>query len=182
MKRKHLEHRIRTCLSLASLSPCKRRTFGCVVVDPVTNVILSEGYNGNLRGQSELCGGAVCVRRDLEPGTRYEEGCVHAEQNAIYNAARIGTSLVGSWFIINGEPCKLCAKGIAQVGAEKVICIAGVFGFNEGVDILRSAGVEVVLVESDLSNINEALGSRFHKLPTVAMYQAHESPFTSPST
>jgi dCMP deaminase len=157
MKAKHLSHRIKTCLSLAALSSCVRRKFGCVIIDPKANIILSEGYNGAIRGGPEICGGAKCEREGLERGTTYEKGCVHAEQNAIYNAARIGSSLVDSWFIINGEPCLLCAKAIAQVGASKVICVAGVFGKLEGVNLLKDAGVNVVLVEPNMQNLKDAL-------------------------
>lgn len=181
MKSKHLEHRIKTCLSLASLSPCKRRQFGCVVIDPEANVILSEGYNGALRGGSELCGGGACDRDKLKPGCNYEVGCVHAEQNAIYNAARIGTSLEGSWFIINGEPCSICAKGIVQVGAKKVICVAGVFGQLDGVDILQNAGVDVVLVDREMSNLALALKQPV-KLPPMRPQDISTSPFGSSST
>lgn len=181
MKVKHLAHRIKTCLSLASLSSCVRRKFGCVVIDPTANVILSEGYNGSLRGASEICGGSKCDREGLTPGTGYEVGCVHAEQNAVYNAARIGTSLVGSWFIINGEPCALCAKAIAQVGAVKVICVAGVFGQLDGVDILQKAGVEVVLVEPDMHNLKDAL-QRPMRLPLHPTGSIPSSPFSMEPT
>lgn len=143
MKLKHLDHRIATCEALAKLSPCTRRKFGCVVIDPESNIILSEGYNGTLRGGGDLCGGGCCLRDGIESGTQLEVGCVHAEQNAIYNAARQGVSLQGSWFIINGEPCKVCAKAIVQVGAKKVICIEGGYSCKEGVVILQSGKVGV---------------------------------------
>jgi dCMP deaminase len=181
MKIKHLAHRIKTCLSLASLSPCKRRQFGCVVIDPIANIILSEGYNGSLRGSTQLCGGSKCDREGLKPGTTYEVGCVHAEQNAVYNAARIGNSLVGSWFIINGEPCSLCAKAIVQVGATKVICVSGVFGQLDGVEILQDAGVEVVLVEPDMSGLELALHQPM-RLPRVREQKIPSSPFSKQTT
>jgi dCMP deaminase len=180
MRKKHLEHRIRTCLSLASLSPCVRRKFGCVVVDPEANVILSEGYNGNLRGASSICGNGVCKREGLEPGTNYDIGCVHAEQNAIYNAARLGTSLVGAWFIINGEPCRLCAKAIVQVGAMRVICISGTFGKLDGVDILRDSGVKVIPVKQDMSDLSQALEKRL-VIKAPAGITIPLSPFSPPT-
>lgn len=150
MKSKHLKQRIQNCLSLADLSPCSRRNFGCVVIDPVSNVILSEGYNGNIRGGAEQCGGdGICSRELLcvVSGQKLEIGCVHAEQNAIYNAVRLGTSLLDSWFIINGEPCKLCAKAIIQVGASRVICIGGVYDNDNGLNTLRKHSVDVSIVD-----------------------------------
>ena len=144
MKAKHLKQRIKSCFLLADLSPCIRRQIGCVVVDPKSNVILSEGYNGGLRGvDGILCGKDGCVRKEVASGEKLEVGCIHAEQNAIYNAARLGTSLIGSLFIVNAEPCPMCAKAIVQVGASAVLCISGVYSTSEGIRILQSAGVKV---------------------------------------
>ena len=182
MRSKHLIQRIKTCLSLADLSPCKRRQFGCVVIDPVNNVILSEGYNGNLRGSSEICGGGRCLRTDLESGTMLEVGCIHAEQNAIYNAVRLGTSLLKSWFIINGEPCKICAKAIIQVGALRVVCISGGYKCQEGVKILLDNNIVVRFVDRDFSNISSALDSPCRTvLPRMSARSCGVSPLTSPT-
>lgn len=181
MKPKHLRQRVANCLSLAELSPCVRRQFGCVIVDPDSNVILSEGYNGTLRGGDDLCGGDACKREEIESGTCLEIGCVHAEQNAIYNAARLGVSLVGAWVIVNGEPCKVCAKAIVQVGVVKVICVENGYSCKEGVEILRSHNVKVSAVagvddESGLAAILRKPVS----LPRLSHYEA-VSPFSKPS-
>tara|TARA_E500000305_G_scaffold108878_1_gene112242 strand:- start:1856 stop:2383 length:528 start_codon:yes stop_codon:yes gene_type:complete len=150
MKAKHLKHWVKVCVSKAALSNCIRRQFGCVVIDPQSNVIITEGYNGGLRDGGDLCAGTSCEREGFKSGSRLEQGCVHAEQNAIYNAARRGVSLIGSWFIINGEPCKLCAKAIVQVGATKVICVGGVYESN-GTRTLTEASVSVHMVD-DIDN------------------------------
>lgn len=154
-----------------------------MIIDPKSNVMLSEGYNGNLRGGTELCGGAVCDRRDIESGTQLEVGCVHAEQNAIYNAARLGTPLAGSWFIVNGEPCRLCAKAIVQVGASKVICIDGGYSCSEGVELLKKSDVEVVKVNKDLSDVAKAIDARLGATYIRPMRPAEmtKSPFSLPT-
>lgn len=157
MKPKHLAQRIETCLSLARLSPCPRRQYGALIIDPASNVVISEGYNGGLRGGSELCGERSCSRSALgiPSGERVEVGCVHAEQNAIFNAARLGRSVLGAWIIINGEPCLLCAKAIKQTGIARVICVDGGYTLKEGVDLLRDSGVTVneVSATGDFSNV-----------------------------
>jgi deoxycytidylate deaminase len=94
-----------------------------------------------------------------------EIGCVHAEQNAIYNAARRGVSLVGSWFIINGEPCKVCAKAIIQVGAEKVICIEGGYSCKEGIVLLQNSGVGVYYSDDLESLLMEKTPQRISRRP-----------------
>ena len=159
MKPKHLAQRVETCLSLARLSSCPRRQYGALIVDPVSNVVISEGYNGGLRGGAELCGEQTCARTALgiPSGERVEVGCVHAEQNAIFNAARLGRSVLGAWIIINGEPCLLCAKAIKQAGIIRVICVDGGYTLKEGVNLLRSSGVIVneVSATGDFSKVLE---------------------------
>jgi len=157
MRVKHLAQRVETCLSLASLSPCPRRQYGALIIDPASNVVISEGYNGGLRGGSELCGEHTCERTALgiPSGERVEIGCVHAEQNAIFNAARLGRSVLGAWIIINGEPCLLCAKAIKQAGIVRTICVDGGYTLKAGVDLLRDNGVIVNEVSNtgDFSNV-----------------------------
>lgn len=62
MKDKHVKIRIEQCLALAKASNCPRRKFGALLLDPVRNVILMDGYNGGPRGGGRLCGGAWCHR------------------------------------------------------------------------------------------------------------------------
>ncbi len=65
MKPKHLQARIAQCLALAACSPCPRRKFGAVLLDPARNVVLMDGYNGAPRGGGRLCGGERCLRDGL---------------------------------------------------------------------------------------------------------------------
>ena len=74
MKAKHLAIRIEQCLALSKASNCPRRKFGALLVDPVRNVVLMDGYNGGPRGGGELCGGDVCLRdtQQVVSGTRVD--------------------------------------------------------------------------------------------------------------
>ena len=78
MKPKHVEARIKQCLAIAECSPCSRRKFGALLLDPTRNVLLMDGYNGGPRGggaptlltddphvRGELCGGDRCLRDGL---------------------------------------------------------------------------------------------------------------------
>lgn len=67
MKEKHLRARIDQCLRNAELSRCPRRKFGAMLIDPRTNSILADGYNGPPRGEDGLCGGLFCARDGLRP-------------------------------------------------------------------------------------------------------------------
>ena len=131
---------------LATMSPCKRRQFGALIINPCTNTTISEGYNGLPRGfEAPLCGGTVCFR-DTEcvpSGGDPSIGCHHAEANAITNAARLGTPLDGCWLIVNGEPCLACAKLIHHAGLTTVICLKGGYSIEKGIEYLKAHGVIV---------------------------------------
>lgn len=149
MKDKHIRVRIEQCLFLASLSPCPRRSFGAVLIDPHTNSVISDGYNGTSRGSpNPLCGGTVCEREHVESGTRLELGCHHAESNALANAARRGVATEGAWLIVTGQPCLMCAKLVFHAGIGRVYCVRnGYAGGDAGPAFLTSNKVEVIYVD-----------------------------------
>ncbi len=149
MKEKHIRIRIEQCLALANASNCPRRKFGALLIDPLRNVILMDGYNGGPRGGGELCGGESCLRDTMgvKSGTRMEIGCHHAEMNVICNAAANGVATGGAWLIVNGEPCVLCSKLIHHAGIARVLVVSGGYAGENGVDYLRKHGVEVMDLE-----------------------------------
>ena len=153
MKEKYIKARIAQCRIVASLSTCKRRKVGSLLLDPITNVVLCEGYNGTVRGATDCCGGKngeehICERERLKipSGANVEVGCVHSEQNLICNAALNGIKTGGSWMFVTLEPCLLCAKLIKQAGIKKVFIIDSYSG-QQGVRFLEENGVEVEYVE-----------------------------------
>jgi len=122
-------------------SVCKRGTctkveIGCVIIRD--DQIVSTGYCGAPRGTKSSQEHGFCLRRQLgiPSGHRYEIcRSVHAEQNAIINAARSGTSLLGGDMYIYGKiqgkddeqildafPCFICKKMIINCGLKRVIC------------------------------------------------------------
>lgn len=148
MKAKHLAVRVAQCDLIASNSPCPRRKVGALIVDPVSNSIVSEGYNGTPRGSRvNLCGGLTCKRSDLgiESGTQNDIGCHHAEGNALANALRVGTSTLNKWLITNCDPCLMCAKAIHHAGITTVYCPRDNEG--AGVSYLLEHGVSVMQID-----------------------------------
>jgi dCMP deaminase len=149
VKDKHVAIRVAQCLALAQASNCPRRKFGALLLDPVRNVILMDGYNGGPRGGGELCGGDECFRdtQGVASGTRAEVGCHHAEMNVICNAAASGVACAGAWLIVTGEPCMMCSKLIHHAGIVRVMIVEGGFLGENGVEYLRQHGVEITTVE-----------------------------------
>lgn len=91
------------------------RKVGCIVVGP-GNEIRSAGYNGFPRGVRD-----DLASRHKRPGKyRWTE---HAERNAIFNAARIGTPLEGCRIYLTWFPCMECARAIVQAGIVELIAI-----------------------------------------------------------
>jgi len=179
VKTKHLKYWLECTLALAELSECSRRKFGAIIVDPVSNVSLVNGYNGAARGGSKQCAGDNACSRDIhqcESGTRLEIGCNHAEANALANAARIGISTLDKWLVVNGEPCIACAKLIHQAGISKVVCLQGVYTVHNGIEYLKQhlEVHQVSLAEDDLKEVLTAE----RKLPLFAYPTAQPSPFS----
>ena len=144
MNPKHLKARLSHCRTLATLSPCVRAQYGAVLIDPVTNSIIAEGWNGPPRGPATICSAAGCAREllGIPSGQRTEVGCHHAEANALANAARRGASTNDAWLIVSGAPCLACAKLAHHCGVARVICLEAGRSL-EGVEYLEANGVEV---------------------------------------
>ena len=97
-----------TALLMASRSSCTRLKVGCVLVSGGSqkNRIIAAGYNGFLPG--------VAHKSRLRDG--HEQATVHAEQNAVSDAARRGVPLEGSTTYVTHFPCVNCAKILAAAG------------------------------------------------------------------
>lgn len=118
---------------VAQRGTCLRRKFGAVIVKE--DQIISTGYVGAPRGTKNCCDIGRCPREEakIPSGERYELcRSVHAEQNAIINAARAGVSILNGTMYIYGEdtktgevaepkPCKLCRRYIINAGLERVV-------------------------------------------------------------
>jgi dCMP deaminase len=101
-----------TAQLIASRSPCERLHVGCVLVSRGTcsNRLIAAGYNGFLPGTPH-----VSRVRD-----GHEQATVHAEQNAVADAARRGSSVEGALAYVTHFPCINCAKILAAAGISEI--------------------------------------------------------------
>ena len=94
-------------------STCLRRQVGAVIVKD--NRIITTGYNGapsHLKHCTEL-GGCERQKMGIPSGERHELcRALHAEQNAIIQAAKLGNTTEGATIYVNVQPCVICAKMI----------------------------------------------------------------------
>lgn len=127
-------------------STCLRRQVGALIVKDKR--ILSTGYNGAPSGCAH-CLDIGCLRDQLNvPSGKMHELCraIHAEQNAIVQAAYSGVSVKGGTMYTTAQPCVLCAKMIINAGIEKII-FKGDYPDELAMKMLREAGVRVVKYE-----------------------------------
>lgn len=115
------EYFLRIAAVIAERSTCLRHHVGAVTVRD--KQILSTGYNG-APAQMPDCLTLGCLRNELgiPSGTRHETcRAVHAEQNAIIQAALHGVSLEGATIYCTHTPCILCAKMLANAKIERYV-------------------------------------------------------------
>ena len=106
----------------AQRSTCLRRHVGAVIVKD--KHIIATGYNGAPRGIAHCDEKGGCLREKLGvPSGERHELCraLHAEQNAIIQAATLGQSIEGATIYITNQPCVICAKMIINAGIERIV-------------------------------------------------------------
>jgi len=127
---------------VAKRSTCLRRAVGALVVKDKR--ILSTGYNGAPTGIKH-CNEAGCLRAELKVASgEKHELCrgIHAEQNAIIQAAFHGVGIKGATLFCTNLPCSICAKMIINAGIKK-ICYHSGYADAISKEMLDAAGIEV---------------------------------------
>lgn len=123
------------------------RKIGCVIVK--NKRIVTTGYNGAPAGVRSCAERGECLRRkkNIASGTM-QEVCyaVHAEQNAIIQAAKLGVSLQDATLYCTHQPCVICARMIINSGVKKVIYKHG-YPDAFALELFKESGVEIVRFE-----------------------------------
>ncbi len=119
----------------AARSTCPRKAVGAVVVRD--KAVLATGYNGSLRGLAH-CTDVGCL---MENGHCVRT--VHAEANAILQAARNGIGIEGADIYVTASPCWNCFKLIANAGIRRVY-YGDFYRDDRIVTFAREAGIELV--------------------------------------
>lgn len=124
-------------------STCCRRKVGAVIVK--NKRILSTGYNGAPSGTPH-CLDIGCMREKLKiPSGQRHELCrgLHAEQNAIIQAAYHGVCIEGSTLYATLQPCILCAKMAINAGIKKIV-FKGSYPDELSMEMLKEAGIKLI--------------------------------------
>jgi len=133
---------------VAERSTCLRRAVGAIIVKDKR--ILSTGYNGAPTGLRH-CLEVGCLREKLgvESGKMHElcRG-IHAEQNAIIQAAYHGVSVKGGVIFCTNQPCSICARMIINAGITKIYYRSG-YADSLAQELLQEARIELIRVASE---------------------------------
>jgi dCMP deaminase len=129
------EYFMATAVLISSRSNCERQHVGCVIVTSGErkNRIVAAGYNGFLPGTPHTS--------HVRDG--HEQATVHAEQNAVADAARRGSSVEGCVAYVTHYPCINCAKILAAAGIREVKYHDDYNNDSIVAQIFKDAGVKV---------------------------------------
>lgn len=131
---------------VAKRSTCRRRVVGAVLVKEKR--ILSTGYNGAPTGLKH-CIDIGCLREKLNiaSGERHElcRG-IHAEQNAIIQAAFHGVSVKDATLFSTNLPCSICTKIIINSGIKKIYYLSG-YADSMAREMLKEAGISAIKLD-----------------------------------
>lgn len=131
---------------VAKRSTCTRRAVGAVLVKD--KQVLATGYNGAPSGVTH-CADTGCLREQMNiPSGERHELCrgVHAEQNAIVQAALYGVSIKDSTLFCTNLPCSICAKMLINAGIKTIYYKSGYADtISEG--MMKEAKIEVIKLD-----------------------------------
>ena len=135
---------------------CNRGKSGCVIVRD--RRIVATGYVGTPPGFPHCDEAGHLMKQVMDEDGTLRQHCVrtiHAEQNAICQAARYGIALDGAWLYCKMEPCRTCALLIVSVGIKRVVALRQYHAGQESREILRQAGVELETREAQVESYPE---------------------------
>lgn len=132
---------------VATRSTCIRRSVGAIIVKEKR--ILATGYNGAPTDISH-CTPETCLRTKYNvPSGERHELCrgLHAEQNAIIQAAYHGASIKDAVIYVTHQPCSICTKMLINAGIKKIFCKSP-YKDPLAEEMIRESGIECVIVST----------------------------------
>ncbi|MBN2175155.1 MAG: cytidine/deoxycytidylate deaminase family protein [Bacteroidales bacterium] len=137
--------------SVSKRATCDRGRAGCVIVKD--KQILVTGYVGSPRGLPHCDDVGHLMKKVVHEDGTISQHCVrtvHAEQNAITQAARRGIALEGSTIYVRMTPCRTCAMLIINCGIERVVCEKKYHAGKESEEMFKQAGIQLDYISEDL--------------------------------
>lgn len=134
---------------VATRTTCMRRAVGALIVKD--RRILATGYNGVPTGLRH-CDATGCLREQLGvPSGQRHEICrgLHAEQNALLQAARYGINIEGASIYITTQPCVVCAKMLINAGIGEII-YQNPYPDKLAMELLEESGIKMRVFDGQI--------------------------------
>jgi len=145
------EYFLKLADTVASRATCDRGRSGCVIVKD--RQILVTGYVGSPRGLPHCDDLGHLMKKVIHEDGNITQHCVrtvHAEQNAITQAARRGIALEGSTLYCRMTPCRTCAMLIINCGIERVVCERKYHAGAESEAMFMEAGITLEFIHNEI--------------------------------
>ena len=137
--------------TVAKRATCDRGRSGCVIARD--KQILVTGYVGSPRGLPHCDDVGHLMRKVINEDGSISQHCVrtvHAEQNAICQAARLGIALEGATLYCRMTPCRTCAMLIINCGIVRVVCEKKYHAGAESEELFKQAGIKLEYVNNEI--------------------------------
>ncbi len=137
--------------AISKRATCDRGRSGCVIVK--NKQILVTGYVGSPMGLSHCDDVGHQMKKVLNEDGTVSEHCVrtvHAEQNAICQAAKMGVSIDGATVYCRMTPCRVCAMLLINCGIKRVVCQKKYHAGVESEEMFKKVGIELEFVHDEV--------------------------------
>lgn len=145
------EYFMEVCRAIAKRATCDRGKSGCVIAKE--NQILATGYVGSPSGLPHCDEAGHELKKVLHDDGSVSMHCVrtvHAEQNAICQAARRGVAIDGATVYCKMTPCRTCAMMLINCGIKRIVCEKKYHAGAESEQLFRTAGIPLEYVDESV--------------------------------
>lgn len=150
------EYFLKLADTVASRATCDRGRSGCVIVRD--RQILVTGYVGSPKGLPHCDEVGHLLKQTIHEDGSITTHCVrtvHAEQNAITQAASLGISLKGATLYCRMTPCRTCAMLIINCGITRVVCERKYHAGSESEEMFKQVGIELEFVYDEVQQYDK---------------------------
>lgn len=137
--------------AISKRATCDRGRSGCVIVK--NKQILVTGYVGSPMGLPHCDEVGHQMKKMLNEDGSISEHCVrtvHAEQNAVCQAAKLGVSIDGATVYCRMTPCRVCAMLLINCGIKRVVCERRYHAGAESEEMFKKVGIELEFVYDEV--------------------------------
>ena len=145
------EYFIKLVDEIAQRATCDRGKSGCIIVKDKR--ILCSGYVGSPPGFAHCDEVGHLLKKVIDDDGTERQHCmrtIHAEQNAICQAAKYGLSLEGTTLYCTMEPCRVCAMLIISVGVKKVVVKKRYHAASDTRELFSQAGLDLIVLFDEI--------------------------------